>query len=168
MSTGQYTVSLTASGPGGSDTETKTDYIVVNASGAFDQIIDNDSADFTTNGSWYSSTLVAGYYGNNYLWAYGGSGEASAEWAFQLPSDGNYRVLAWWSAPYSTRSSDAPYTIYHANGNTTVDVDQGVDGSQWNDLGTYYFLSGEARVVLTNDTSGVPVADAVRIIYGSD
>jgi hypothetical protein len=132
---------------------------------SFDQIVDNESVGFTSNGSWYSSTLVSGYYGSDYLWAYGGSGDASAEWAFQLPSDGYYQVFVWWSAPYDTRSSDAPYSIYHANGSTTVDMDQRSNGSQWNDLGTYYFTMGEARVVVTNAASGVPVADAARIIF---
>jgi len=89
----------------------------------------------------------------------------STEWVFQLPTPGNYRVLAWWSSPYSTHSPNAPYCINHSGGTTTVDVDQTVNGSQWNDIGTYYFLSGEARVVLTNDPTGNPVADAVRIIF---
>ena len=72
-------------------------------------IMDNNTADFSPTWAWYTSTLVPGYYGSNYSWAYGGSGEAIAEWVFQLPSDGYYQVFAWWSAPYETRSPDAPY-----------------------------------------------------------
>jgi PKD repeat protein len=129
-----------------------------------DQIIDNNSPNVALSGTWYSSTLVPGYYGTNYIWAYGGTAAASAQYTFELPSNGYYQVQVWHSAPYSTRSSDAPFTIYHAAGSTTVRVDQRVNGSRWNDIGTYYFLSGEARVVLTNDASGNPVADAVRIV----
>jgi len=161
-------VTLNVTGPEGSDTEMKTDFIVATEPGAFEQIIDNDSADVTTNGSWYSSTLVDGYYGNNYYWTYGGGSAASLEWVFQLPNDGNYQVLVWYSAPYSTRSPDAPFTIYHAGGSTTVDVDQTVNGRQWNNLGIYNFSAGEARVVLTDDAQGNPVADAVKILYVSD
>ena len=49
-----------------------------------------------------------------------------------------------------------------------MDVDQTVNGGQWNDLGIYNFSTGEARVVLTDDAQGNPVADAVKIIYISD
>ena len=112
-----------------------------------DEILDNDSPNVVLNGSWYSSTLVPGYYGNNYLWTYGGGSAASVEWVFQLPSEGNYQVKAWWSSPYRTRSPDAPFTIHHAAGTATVEVDQNSNGGQWNDLGTYYFSAGEARVV---------------------
>ncbi|MGD9193392.1 MAG: PKD domain-containing protein, partial [Desulfobacterales bacterium] len=129
-----------------------------------DEILDNDSPDVVLNGTWSTSTLVPGYYGNNYLWTYGGSGDASVEWVFQVTSEGYYQVTAWWSAPYWTRSPDAPYTIYHDDGSTTVAVDQTTDGGQWNDLGTYYFSVGEARVVLSDDAQGNPVADAVQII----
>jgi PKD repeat protein len=165
---GIYTVTLEVAGTDGSDTETKTDYITVREPGAFEQIIDNDSTDFIMDGSWYSSTLVPGYYGSNYRWASGGYGDVSAEWTFQIPSDGYYQVLAWWSSPYETRSPDAPYTIYHSGGSTTVDADQRINGSQWNDLGTYYFSAGVGSVVLTDDASGNPVADAVQIIYVGD
>jgi PKD repeat protein len=169
LSAGIYTVALEVVGPNGSDSETKTDLIVVREGEPFAQIIDNDAADLIMDGYWwYSSTLVPGYYGNNYRWANGGGGGAKVEWVFQLPFDGYYQVLAWWSTPYSTRSPDAPYTVHHANGTTTVDVDQRINGSQWNSLGTFYFISGEARVVLTNDAQGNPVADAVQIRYSHE
>jgi hypothetical protein len=150
-----------------SSTEMQKDY-VANEGGTFELIIDNDFPAFTANRFWNSSKRVPGYYGNDYLWTYGGGGEAIVEWVFQLPSEGNYLVSAWWSAPYQTRASDAPYTIFHADGSTTVDVDQRANGSQWNKLGTYYFLPGETRVILTNDTSGNPVADALKITYIHD
>ena len=143
----------------------KVDHSVADREQAFEQIVDNDWPEFSKRGSWMSSRRVSGYYGNDYLWAYGGFGDVSAEWVFQLPTEGKYQVLAWWPAPFKTRPSDAAYTIFHADGSTTVDVDQRVNVSQWNDLGTYFFSSGEARVVLTNDTSGNPVADAVKITY---
>jgi PKD repeat protein len=166
LSAGVYTVTLEVVGPEGSDLETKTNFITVTQPGAFEQIIDNGTTGFSTSGTWYTSTLVAGYYGTNYAWAYGGTtATASAQYAFQLPSNGYYQVQVWHSAPYSTRSSDAPFTIYHAAGSSTVRVDQRVNGSRWNDIGTYYFSSGQARVVLTNDASGNPVADAVKIAY---
>ena len=163
-SAGQYTVSLTATGAAGEDTATKAGYITVSEAEAFDSILDNDSAAFV--GIWSTSTFVPGYYGSNYAWTEGGGdGSTTAEWLFDLPSDGLYKVLAWWSAPYSTRSPDAPYTIHHAAGSTTVDVDQNANGSQWNDLGTYEFTAGPARVTLSNDAQANPVADAVRVVY---
>ena len=162
-SPGVYTVSLQVTGPDGTDTESKPGFITVSEAGGFDLILDNDSATFV--GTWSTSTLVPGYYGNNYAWTTGGTGSATAEWVFDLPSDGLCQVMAWWSAPYSTRSPDAPYTIHHAGGSTTVEVNQNANGSQWNDLGTYEFIGGTARVVLSSDAQNNPVADAVRIVY---
>jgi PKD repeat protein len=167
---GIYTVTLEVSGADGSDSEQKADYIVVTESAPFEQIIDNGAAGFSSTGIWYSSTYVPGYYGSNYTWTYGSAGTstAEAEWTFDLPSAGTYQVFGWWSAPYSTRSPDTPYTVYHASGSTTVEMNQNTNGSQWNSLGVYYFPGGPAIVRLSNQASGNPVADAVRIVRVSD
>jgi PKD repeat protein len=163
-SPGNYTVTLEVSGPNGGDSETKVDFITVREPGAYDVVVDDDSTRFAMNGTWYTSTTVPGYYGTNYRWANAGDGATKAIWNFYLPSDGYYQVLAWWSSPYSTRSPNAPYTIYQADGPTTVRADQRSNGGQWNDLGTFYFMAGSTQVTLSNNAQNVPVADAVRIV----
>ncbi len=133
------------------------------AGGSFDQTVDNTSAQAVPAGSWLSSSFVPGYQGSDYLWTTAGDGSASVEWSFQIPAPGSYEVLAWWSAPFSTRSPDAPFTVQHAAGSTTRTVDQRANGGRWNSLGTYTFAAGQARVVLSNAATRNPVADAVRI-----
>src|SRR5512136_2671473 len=114
-------------------------------------VLDNTSSSTVVTGAWYSSTTVPGFYGTNYLWANSGNGSARVDWVFQVPRTGDYQVSAWWSAPYSSRSPNAPYTIQHAAGSTTVTVNQNANGSQWNSLGIYHFSAGEARVFVTNN-----------------
>ena len=77
----------------------------------------------------------------------------SAQWTPNLPSDGEYKVLAFipshgpidWLCPASTinfDTGDAEYTIIHANGETTVSKNQGPMSNQYLDLGTYEFEAG--------------------------
>ena len=132
--------------------------------GAGSITIDNQDAAFSTVGTWSVSTKYPGYYGDNYQWAGVGTGSKTATWTFDLPSAGQYRISAWWSA-YSNRPPDAPYTIYN-NGVKleTVRVDQRVNGGQFNELGTYQLNAGKVEVVLSDDiASGYAIADAVSI-----
>jgi PKD repeat protein len=131
-------------------------------------IVDNTSSNFSKTGTWTVSTGIPRYYGTNYLYTAGGSGENTAQWSFQLPSAGVYQVFAWWPGFTESRSPDAPYTISHMGGSTTVRVSQRINGGQWNDLGIYQFAEGQTHVMLTNAASNYPVADAVRMVYFGD
>ena len=53
---------------------------------------------------------------------------------------------------------------YHLPSSNIVTVNQRIDGEQWNNLGTYNFLSGQTvSVIIRNDeTDGYVMADAVR------
>ncbi|GAK59410.1 fibronectin type III domain protein [Candidatus Vecturithrix granuli] len=159
---GTYSVSLTITGDSQEDTLTKTRYITISELWT-SKIIDNSESDFSVVGDWPASTLVSGYYGTNYQWSYAGTGTSKAIWTFYIPVEGDYQVSAWWSNPYSTRPSNAPYTITHAQGTTRVEADQRSNGGQWNPLGIYHFLAGTTTVVLSNDADNVPVADAVKL-----
>jgi len=60
--------------------------------------------------------------------------------------------------------TNAPYTIAHAAGSTTVLANQRLNGSRWNELGEFSFDAGTYSVTLTDDASGGTVAaDAIRI-----
>jgi len=93
-----------------------------------------------------------------------GGGSDRAGWTFEVPS-GTYEVYAWWFAS-SWRPHDVPYTVIHAGGETTVRVDQTLNGGQWNLLGVWAF-EGLGTVYVSDDCEtgerGV-VADAVRIV----
>jgi hypothetical protein len=85
-----------------------------------------------------------------------------ADWQPDLPYAGNYKVEAYipvhdpvnWQCPsmyLDWDTSDAHYTIYHAEGQDTVRRDQAPLYSEWLDLGTYRFNAGsEGRVKLTD------------------
>ena len=105
-------------------------------------------------------------YGGTYAYAWGYSGPSTATWLLSIPSAGLYEVFVWYPQA-SNRATDAPFTVYHAEGQTTVRVNQQINGGRWVPLGTFRFSgAGSDRVVLSNsisDTTKLVVADAVRI-----
>lgn len=82
-----------------------------------------------------------------------------------LPDSGSYAVSMWW-VQHANRATNVPVDITHANGTTTVTVNQTTNGSQWVPLGTYDFTSGTGGSVLirTTGTNGYVIADAVRFV----
>jgi hypothetical protein len=83
-------------------------------------------------------------------------------YTFQAERSGRQEVYLWWTQ-YANRSGSVPVRIY--DGSTllaTVNVDQRVNGGQWNLLGSYTF-SGVARVVVASTSKTLTTcADAVR------
>lgn len=100
-----------------------------------------------------------------------------AEWAHQFGSDeaGAYLVQAFWSC-YSSRDSNATYTITDADGEHVVEgVDQSssTDCGRWVTIGDEYSFNdgtiGRVRVARTDDSTGSSTtADAVRFITRDD
>lgn len=100
--------------------------------------------------------------------------KGSAVWTPDIPKTGKYAVyVSYASLPSSI--DDAHYTVYHAGGETTFEVNQQMGGGTWLYLGTFKFEAGRNtrnRVVLTtescrkgNSPDGAPycvTADAVR------
>jgi hypothetical protein len=79
------------------------------------------------------------HYGTDRHFVIGDGGStnlAICTWVPEIPMAGDYEVYAWWHA-HSNRATDAPYTINYNGGSDTVDVNQEINGSQWNLLGTY-------------------------------
>lgn len=93
------------------------------------------------------------------------SAASTISWTPTIPERGDYAVyVTYTTMPASI--DDAQYTVYHAGGHTTFKVNQQMGGGTWVYLGTFTFSQGtESKVVLTNlsnDTTGVITADAVR------
>lgn len=92
---------------------------------------------------------------------------SEARWEVAVPERGEYALyVSYRSREKSTRQ--ARYTVYHAGGASTLEVNQRIGGGSWVYLGTFDFQAGErgAVVTLTNlsDKAGeVVTADAVRI-----
>jgi len=123
-------------------------------------IVDDPDASYV--GDWYPSTLVPGFYGDGYRYSDLGSGSDVFTWGFDLPYAGVWEVSAMWSNR-SSRASNSPYTIHHADGFDTVRVDQEVNGGEWNSLGVYTFNKGENTILLSDDADQAVIADAIKL-----
>ncbi|MGH6959171.1 MAG: RHS repeat-associated core domain-containing protein, partial [Dongiaceae bacterium] len=74
-----------------------------------------------------------------------------------------YNVYAFWRAT-ANRATNAPFTIHHSAGSTTVAVNQQINGGQWNLLGSFTMAPGQNhRIVLTDNANGEVAADAVQV-----
>ena len=88
----------------------------------------------------------------------------TASWSFQVPSSGNYAIHATWAAD-GDRASDAPFTITHDGGSSTVTMNQRQGGGLWHSLGDYDFTAGaNYTVTLSDDANGLVVADALYLV----
>lgn len=122
------------------------------------QTLDDPGATYV--GSWGTTSNFSGFYGAGYHAHAPGDGSQTATWQAAVPA-GTYRVYARWTA-HSNRASDAPYTITHAGGQSTVKVSQRTSGNKWNLLGTYTF-GNTTTVRLASSPTGYVVADAIRL-----
>ena len=160
-STGHFTASLTVTGPAGSDTETKTDYISI--SNAQEIIVDNGDLGTSSTGSW-STSSGPNPYGANSLWARNG---ATYTWHADLPGTGVYEVHLWWTE-WASRSTSAPVTIEYSGGSDVIVVDQRINGGTWNHVGTYTFDGAAGATVTLTAEGSYPTsycADAVRFVH---
>jgi len=128
-----------------------------------DIIVDDTEASYV--GTWDVSTTTAGYYGSGYRYHTAGSGTNRATWSFIINEAASYEVFARWTSA-SNRATDAPYTVNHADGSTTVDKNQEVNNGQWISLGEYDFDIGAYSVRLSDSANGVVIADAVMLVKG--
>lgn len=128
------------------------------------KVVDNTAAQFS--GSWSTGTTTAGFYGTNYRHdANSGKGSKSATYALPISKSGFFRVQMRWPA-HTQRASSIPIEIAHADGKSTVRINQRYHGDQWVDLGFYRFTPSRAASVkiTTAGTTDFVIADAVRIV----
>jgi RHS repeat-associated protein len=137
------------------------------ASGASEIVIDNTDPGASTQGSWSATSWGSGYYGTNIRYRPAGSGANTFTWTPSLTDAGRYKVYAFWQA-LSDRPTNAPYTVHHDGGATTVLANQKQSGGQWNLLGSFNLTPGNGhKVVLSDNANGVTIADAVRFVRDS-
>lgn len=114
------------------------------------------------SGSWLPLNSAAGFYAGDYITDNNSyKGQKQILYRPDLPATGLYRVYARHAAS-SNRATNVPIDIAYQDGQTTVTVDQTVNGGVWNYLGTYVFAAGTegyARV-RTDGTDGHVCADA--------
>lgn len=144
-------------------TATRALIITVDANVPNDIIIDSGDPETSAIGSWGVSGVAGGYDGDS---LYGkGTGEDSYRYTPDIAVTGQYRIYAWWTA-HSNRSSQAAYSIQHADGITPVVVNQQVAGAQWNELGVFTLAAGSGGFVEVSDANGpFVIADAIKLEF---
>jgi hypothetical protein len=82
-----------------------------------------------------------------------------------LPIDGMYDVYTWYHITAGPKK--APYTVNHANGSNTVNVDQSTGGRSWVKLGSFPFYRGTTGSVVINNAfeqGNFILADGIRFV----
>jgi hypothetical protein len=127
-------------------------------------IVDNPEA--TVVGDWTCATGASGAYNGDHCYHVAGDGNDEVTWTPDIPETRSYNVYAWW-VEYSNRATNAKYTINYDGGSEIVEVNQQINGSKWNYLGTYPFAIGTSgSVVISDDANGYVMADAVKFEPG--
>jgi hypothetical protein len=116
--------------------------------------------------SWWPSANVSGYWNTGYWVAPTAAVADPAKFWFNSASSQCYHVEAWW-----TQGSDRPSGVTFIGQNADESevgrstVNQRMNGSRWNSLGTWNFDSGWNRVLLSRWTGegSYAIADAVRL-----
>ena len=130
----------------------------------------SDSMGVQLSGSWTGSTAVPGYYGANSVFAStvaGGTPTATCTFSPTLPATANYDIYLRWTANVN-RPNNAPVDIAFADNQTTVTVDQTLNGGTWMLLGTFPCEAGSSNSVTIRNNTGATgkyvVADAVQFV----
>ena len=126
------------------------------AGAAGEIILDNGSAGTFGDGSWKASSLSQPY-GKDALYA-----RYSGSYSFvpQVVVPGPFRVYLWWTS-YRSLSDHVPVVVQTAQGAVNLQVDQRVNTSRWNLLGTFD-LDSSAAVSLLVRSKNTVCADAAR------
>ncbi|OHB58555.1 MAG: hypothetical protein A2Y07_05125 [Planctomycetes bacterium GWF2_50_10] len=117
-------------------------------------------------GTWVQRTPTSSYqgeggnFGYNYATHAAGTGSNKAIFDCLVFMPGEYKVQASW-VTQSTNATNTKYLIRHANGSSTVTVDQTSGAAEWNTLGTYKFNRGVSSIEVSDNANGTVIADAV-------
>ena len=129
----------------------------------------SDSTGVVLTGSWTVSA-AAGFYGVNSIFAATtnlSAPTATCVFAPTLPVTANYDIYLRWTAN-ANRPNNAPVDIVFADNQTTVTVDQTLNGGTWMLLGTFPCEVGNSTSVTIRNNTGTTgkyvVADAVQFV----
>jgi hypothetical protein len=154
--------------PGEVDLKANLKFIIPNPDALPGIVLDETSA--ILKGKWQYSTHTPPYVGIGYLHDQkSDKGKKSATFIPDFPRSGKYEVRL--SHCYNSRRSTAtPVTIVHANGKSTIRINQQEvpkHGRLFRSLGTYEFKKGKnGSVIISNEgTEGrYVIADAVQFL----
>ena len=119
-------------------------------------------------GDWMKSTSNKTYFGDNYIHDKGeGKGQKKVIFTADLKEAGEYEVRFGYTAG-TNRAQAAPVTIEHADGPTTIRVNQREKppiNDNFKIMGRFQFNAGKAVVSVSNaNTRDVVIADAVVFV----
>src|SRR5207253_2046185 len=82
-----------------------------------------------------------------------------------IPQDGSYTVSVKF-ASVSGAATNAPFTVKHDSGSTTVPVDESTSAGSWVSLGMFAFTASNTNqsITLSDAANGTVVADAVKLV----
>lgn len=130
-----------------------------------DIIVDNANAALV--GAWTVGTSSTDKYGASYAYNGPGTGAEYATFTPNVLTPGDYELYEW-HCQGSNRVTAAPHIIKYNGGQTTVNINQQINGGKWNLVGKYNFASGTTGYVRVTDAfsgSYVVIADAVKLVY---
>lgn len=161
--------SLTVSNSGTAGTYVIADAVRLVQTGTLAEVImDNHSPGVVLTGTWVTGTNSAGYYGTDYI--HDGAtqkGTKNVRFVPTIASAGPYEVYAYWTAD-TNRAADVPMMISSASGTATVQVNEQLNGRQWNSLGVYTFNTGTTGSVTISNSgtaaSKYVIVDAVKFV----
>ena len=137
---------------------------------AYEFIVDNPNA--SSSGAWTVSTAPTDKYGKDYYYAVlASSGSRTFTFTPNIPATASdWQIFVWY--PTQTKAATAAqYTVKHAGGTTTVNVNQTTGIGTWVSLGTFTLNAGKTNYVqLSNkgsDTTRTVAADSVRFYSAS-
>lgn len=157
--------------PGEVDRPEMVKFIVADPASLPGIVVDETAAELA--GEWQYSTHTPPYVGLGYLHDMkAGKGAKSVTFTPDLPKAGWYEVRL--AHCYNVRrSTRTPVTIHHADGDTTVRINQQeepAEGRLFRSLGTFRFGAGRGGWVRVSnegtETDKVVVADAVQLLPG--
>jgi len=119
-------------------------------------------------GDWMKSTSNKAFFGDNYIHDKGeGKGQKKVIFTAELQEAGEYEVRFGYTAG-TNRAQEAPVTIEHADGPTTIKINQREKppiNDNFKVIGRFQFNAGKAVVSVSNaNTRDVVIADAVVFV----
>lgn len=140
-------------------------FVAVGSAGAAtDVYVDNGDVDTSFTGTWPVS-VGANPYGVDSQWSRDGS---TYTWEFNPDTPGVYEVSLWYSE-WSSRATNVPVTIFHAQGETDTTINQQENPGTWVSVGKYFFDTvGSVRVTAAYGSTVSTCADAAWFRFDSD
>lgn len=112
---------------------------------------------------------------DNAHYAFPGDGSKWARWTPRIGVGGEYEIFIWYpdevdqglvNFSRGELASNAKMTIKHASGETSKEINQKLNGGQWNRVGIYRFNAGTSGFVqISNEANGIVIADAIKFVY---